>query len=151
MRVETYSHNGGAEIVPATISKRLLEALRKINFRYRKNSAKELRGVILEELQAQGWSDETRLDLDRRITVTGMNGDIALCLQTGNMSRFYADLLKLQFLYIKERASSAIYLLPTKRVAQLMGSNMANFDRLTSELDLFSKIIFMPILVVGLD
>ena len=96
-----------------------------------------------------GWSDKTRIDADTQITVTAMKEQIALCLQTGNMSRMYADLIKLQYLYQKDRATGAFYLVPTKDTAKEMGSNMANLERLTAELKLYRHIISIPIVVIG--
>ena len=81
-----------------------------------------------------------------------MKGKIALCLQTGNMARFYADLLKLQAQFLDGKITSAIYILPTKRAAKKMGENMANFERMVSELkNLFSKVITVPLLVYGFE
>ena len=67
------------------------------------------------------------------------------------MSRFYADLLKLEYLYQKGRANSAVYIIPTKKVSKLLGSNVAHFERFTSELKLFTEIITVPLLVIGIN
>jgi hypothetical protein len=99
----------------------------------------------------KGWSSKVKLSLNSNITITAMNGKVALCLQTGNMGRFYSDLLKLQYLFQKRRITSAIYILPTKYLAKKMGSNLANFERLVIELKLFQEVITIPILVIGLN
>jgi ABC-type siderophore export system fused ATPase/permease subunit len=80
-----------------------------------------------------------------------MHGQIGLCLQTGNMARFYADLLKLQLLFSKGRIRQAVYILPTRRSARVIGENMAQFERLVDELEIFAEVISVPMLVIGFE
>jgi len=80
-----------------------------------------------------------------------MKGPAALCLQTGNVSRFYADILKLQFSFAEGRCRYGILIVPTPKAARTIGSNIANFERLRNELKLFGKIITMPLLVLGIQ
>jgi hypothetical protein len=56
----------------------------------------------------------------------------------------------LQYLYKQGRINSAIYILPTKHLASNIGSNLANFERLTTELKLFHEVITLPMLVIGI-
>jgi hypothetical protein len=114
-------------------------------------SSKKLRLKVLEELRSKGWSSKVKLSASSKISVTAMKSNIALCFQTGNMGRFYADLLKLQYLYINHKIVQAFYIIPTKQVAKKMGSNLANFERLVDELKLFEKIITVPIFIIGLN
>jgi hypothetical protein len=67
------------------------------------------------------------------------------------MSRFYADLLKLQYLFQKGVISKAIYLLPSKHNAKIIGGNVAHYERMTKELQLFNDIITLPIYIIGID
>ena len=112
--------------------------------------SKTLRRKILDGLKPRGWSSKVRLSHDSNISITAMNSRIALCLQTGNMGRFYSDLLKIQFLFTKNKIDSAIYVVPTKHLAQKMGSNLANFERFVEELKLFQDVITVPMFVIGL-
>jgi hypothetical protein len=114
-------------------------------------SSKKLRLKILEDLRSKGWSSKVKISVSSNISVTAMKSNIALCFQTGNMGRFYADLLKLQYLYINDKIVRAFYIIPTKQVAKKMGSNLANFERLVDELKLFEKIITVPVFIIGLS
>lgn len=129
----------------------VVEIIQDIKIKIRDGCSSRLREIILRELNTRGWSSNVKLSYGSQITITATNGDLGLCLQTGNMSRFYADLLKLQYLYQKGSIRSAIYILPTKRNAKLMGSNLAHYERLVEELKLFAKIITLPVFVIGLD
>jgi hypothetical protein len=128
------------------------DILRNIKIVIKPRCATELRNAILEELRKNGWSGEIRINARHNITLTGMKDRTAICIQTGNMARFYADLLKIQAHYQRGNIESAVYIVPTAEAARQMGENMANFERLTSELfDLFSDVITTPIFVYGIE
>lgn len=128
----------------------VLDVIKNIDIEIFHGSTKSLRKRISDGLKKQGWSSKIKLSNQSNINITSIKGKTALCLQTGNMGRFYADLLKLQYLFQKGKINSAIYILPTISLAKKMGSNLANFERLVLELKLFSKVITVPILVVGI-
>lgn len=113
-------------------------------------STKLLRKHIADGLKQKGWTSKVKLSIHSNISITAINGKTALCLQTGNMGRFYSDLLKLQYLYQKQKIESSIYILPTTNLAKKLGSNLANYERLVTELNLFCDVITVPIAVIGL-
>ena len=79
-----------------------------------------------------------------------MQDDLAFQLQTGNMSRAPYDLLKLQYLFQsqnREAASSTA----DKRCCKIIGDNIANAERVIKELQLFDRVITVPILVVAFE
>jgi hypothetical protein len=152
MQVLEYSHRSGKSTIGVRHCRQLRDAVEGVSFTVHRNCAREVRSAVLEELYNLGWSDQVQLDASRKITITAMLGRIGLCLQTGNVSRFPYDLLKLQALFLDDRINSAFYILPTKACATIMGSNIANFERLTAELqNIFSKVITMPIVVLGFE
>jgi Restriction endonuclease BglII len=151
MKTVTYSHNFGEFAIPIEILQPTKLMLERMTFVFELNCARQFREKVLNGLQEQGWSGEAKIDIEKGLTITSMNKGIGLCLQTGNMGRFYADLLKLQCLYLRDKASASIYLLPTKKAASEMGSNVANFDRFVEELQLYKHIITIPIFVIGIE
>lgn len=151
MKIETYSHNGADKIVSKEVSQPLIDIIAQTNFNIVEGCAKKLRKTILLKLNEAGWSNDFKLNVNSQISLTSSNKDIVLCLQTGNMSRFYADLMKIQFVYQNKKANSAIYIIPSKHAARLMGSNIAHYDRLIFEVNLFKQIITVPILVIGIN
>lgn len=88
---------------------------------------------------------------ESKITVTSTKNDVGLCLQTGNMSRIYADLLKLQTMYLKSAIKAAVIVVPSDPVAKKLGSNIANAKRLERELSIFSRAYSVPTLVYSLE
>ena len=109
-----------------------------------------IKKALLEGFKSTGWSKPIALSVHSGITITSVKDNVGLCLQTGgNMARGYADLIKLQTLYLRETISAGVILLPTKIAADALGSNIANSDRFMRELDIFDRTITMPLVVIG--
>ncbi|WP_060209923.1 BglII/BstYI family type II restriction endonuclease [Sporosarcina koreensis] len=151
MKLFIFNHPLGAQAIRDEILKPLIESLESIPFEINKGCASSLRETIKRQIQLQGWSGETRVDKSNNITITSMKDNIGLCLQTGNVGRFYADMLKLQTLYLNGKIDAGIYIIPTNNAAKKMGGNLANYERFIRELDLYKKIITIPIHVIGIE
>lgn len=151
MKIEIFSHSNGDKIVDKKIKDQLLKVLGDLNFKIKDGCENELRKAILTQLKSLGWSDDFMLDANSQISLTSYFDEHVLCLQTGNMSRFYADLLKIQYVFKKRKAKAAFYIIPSKEASKTMGSNIVNFDRFTFELNLFKEIITTPTIVVGIN
>lgn len=145
-----YSHRSGDQVVPSSVVAAVERALAACTVQIRTRSASTLRASVLGRLRTvDGWSQAVRIRATRGLTITAMNNSVGLCLQTGNMARFYADLLKLQAQYLDEKLTSAIYILPTRDAARRLGSNIAHYERFTAELQIFQRVITVPLVVIG--
>ncbi len=147
MKLIIKEHRNADRIIPAAIQKEVKAACDiKASL-----TATQARSRILERLRnSHGWSDEVNLCAEARISITSKKGETGLCLQTGNMSRFYADLLKLEFLFQEQLIHGAVYILPDRHLARAWGQNIANFERFTNEVSIFAQIINTPLLILGL-
>lgn len=150
MKTELYSHNKAKTVINSTICAQVLRAVQEVDVEINEQCRGRVREGILQNLRGLGWSDKFRLHTNSQISLTSSLGENVLCLQTGNMSRFYADLLKLQYVFAKGNATAAFYLIFSKEAAKIVGSNLAHFDRMIRELALFKETITIPILVVGI-
>jgi hypothetical protein len=150
MTIEIFSHQNAEGSVDPKIKDNIINILEATTFTIYEGCADKLRKTILSQLKEVGWSDDFKLDTHSQISLTSSNDDHVLCFQTGNMSRFYADLLKLQYVYKNKKSISAFYLIPSKEAAKKMGSNIAHFDRFVFELTLFKDIVTIPTLVIGI-
>ena len=74
-----------------------------------------------------------------------------LTVQTGNVTRAFYDLMKFEVIHKNDRIDAAVLIVPTSGAARALGSNIANFTRVTNELRLFRNIITVPCLVLGID
>lgn len=150
MEIDTFEHGNAKEIISVEVVSGVEETLRALTVNSRETT-RSLRSKILEALTQRGWSDQIRISPDSKITITSRLRRVGLCLQTGNMSRFYADLLKLQTLYVSGAVRAGIYLIPSRREAKRIGSNIAHFSRFVEELQVFAKTVTIPLLVFGFE
>ncbi len=110
-----------------------------------------IREHVETEFLNEGWALGVGLGAGTGLKVFAERDDLAFQLQTGNMSRAPYDLLKLQYLFISGRIEVAALALPTKEAAKVIGDNIANAERVIRELELFNRVITVPILVVAFD
>jgi hypothetical protein len=114
-------------------------------------STGRIRAHLRDELTNAGWSYDVRIDPGFDLTVTGIYRDMAFQIQTGNISRAMYDLWKLQYLYSQTKIAVAALAVPTRDAAALIGSNIAQVDRIWREVQLFDRIITLPLLLVSFE
>lgn len=146
-----HSHCGGISVFPKALSEEIQGAIKGIDIFLKNGVATNIRDEFLTKLRIAGWSGELVLSPESNITITSSKNGVGLCCQTGNMARMYADLLKLQALYLNGVISCGAYILPSSPVAAKLGSNIANATRLERELDIFKKVYNLPTLVFSLE
>lgn len=110
-----------------------------------------IRSHLRTELTNAGWSYNVRIDPKADLTVTGRRRDLAFQVQTGNISRAMYDLVKFEYLYKQKRIEAAALAVPTKAAAALIGSNIAQVERLWSEVQLFDRIFTVPLLLISFE
>jgi hypothetical protein len=151
MNLLFYRHHDTAEALPPEMVESLTALLSNAPLR-QPFSATEVRATLLQALYRDGWAGPVRLDTKSSVTVPAVKNSVALCFQSGNMGRSYADFLKLQLLYSRRKISGAIFLVFAKRSALAMGENLASYERVRKELtSLFFDIITVPLFVIGLE
>lgn len=151
MKFAQYDHCGGVSKVPKAQRDEVEAALEKCSVKPALRAAPRIRNKVTESLLHYGWSGEVSVSIGSQITITSSKNNIGLCLQTGNMSRLYADMMKLQKAFADNSISAGIIAVPTSGAARALGDNIANFNRLTKELDIFRKVIHMPLVVYGFE
>lgn len=151
MQYETFDHRKAKSLIPAKFQKEVAAAITSAKPR-KPIKTQKIRESIFNQLQECGWSDGIRIDpTNSKIDITSIRADVGLCLQTGNMSRFYADILKLQTLYAEKKIKAAIYIAPQRAFARSIGQNLVNFERFVRELEIFYKTVTVPILIYGIE
>lgn len=149
MNTIIYSHRNGDCVVPKETVDEIINLLDNLNISLGMYVTAGVRAAISEGLARLGWPDKLFLDRQSHISITSMRDNVGLCIQTGNVSRIYADLLKLQALFLRGTISSSTIILPTVTAAKKMGCNVASFERLKRELHVFSQVITMPLVIIG--
>lgn len=152
MKVFVHSHQGGTQAVPAAERAEIEAAIAACQVPIRRGAAPKIRDYVVGDLGRKGWPGEFQVEPPSKITIASLKNGVGLCVQTGgNMSRMYADLLKLQKLYMEDRIRAGAFILPTARAARDIGDNVANSGRLEAELAIFRKVIHMPIAVFSFE
>jgi hypothetical protein len=151
MKHTIHSHCAGAAAVASHVKDEIEQSIRGVAIKPTRGAAPKIRDAILGNLKALGWSGKFPVAKGSDITITAMREDVGLCLQTGNMARMYADLVKLQTLYLDSAIKAAVLIVPSEPVARLLGSNIAQAKRLERELDIFKKAYHVPTLVFALE
>lgn len=152
MRTIIYNYRSGREIIPEDIINGVTQLINGLDYSLGKYEIKNLKDDLSAQLATLGWSGKVSLSSKSNISITAMLKNIGLCTQTGNMARMYADLMKLQALYMDEKIKAAVFVIPTKACANSFGGNVANYERFLNELtNIFSKVITVPMLIIGFD
>ena len=144
-------HNAVAEMRRREINEWLTDIFAVPQLELRRKCTADIRRHVASEFEREGWALDVKVDQELGLTVFAMLDDLAFQLQTGNMSRAPYDLLKLQYLYTSQRIQCAALALPTRAGAAAIGDNIANADRLRNELELFSRVISVPIMLVAFE
>ena len=150
--VQTFSHRHGLEVVrDAGLYDEIIAFLQAPKIAVASKSSKIVKQHMDRALQRAGWALSPQVAPGFELDVNGMKNRICLTTQAGNIARAFYDLLKFQALYLGDRIDAAVLVLPTKHAARALGSNIAQFDRVTNELKLFKHVVTVPLLVVSFE
>ncbi|OLF71406.1 restriction endonuclease [Maricaulis sp. W15] len=144
-------HAAGEQWMRRDMKEWLTDVFEAPSLRIEKGCTQEIRAHVENEFLGDGWALSVALDPSSNIKVFAQKDDLAFQLQTGNMSRAPYDFLKLEYLYQSKRISAAALALPTLEAAKKIGDNIANADRVIRELQLFDRVITVPILIVAFE
>lgn len=117
----------------------------------RPGAAPQINKHIKNALSQSGWALSPPVYTGFSITINAMKGRIGLTTQTGNTARAFYDLLKFQFLHLNNRIDAGVLLLPSIDAGKKLGHNVANFSRVTTELELYVHIVTVPCLIISFD
>lgn len=151
MKYVVHSHCGGDTAFSKSLRQDIEQAIETIDVPLKRGAATRVRDAFTQALISSGWSGELQIAADSKITITSCRKSTGLCFQTGNMARMYADLLKLQTLYLNGTITCGALVLPSSVVARKIGDNIANASRLERELAIFKKVISLPSLIFSLE
>ena len=148
----TYSHHNG---VALWRQRELYEWATDIfeapGIKIERRATSIIRDHVKSELEAEGWAFNVRIDAASDLTIFARKDELAFQLQTGNISRYAYDLLKIQYLYSKKEIEGAALAVPTRTAATKLGSNIANVDRIWNELNIFDRFVDIPIMVIAFE
>lgn len=156
MKFERHCYQDATTRIPSTILREVETSIREVSVPNGPIAPNAVTGPIREALTRRGWSGEVFLSHESKITISGQKSDIGLAIQFGNISRIYADLLKLQSLYLDAKLRGAVVIVPALTFLVSLSKsggtdNRCNLSRIKRELPIYSLVITMPIAFYGID
>lgn len=111
-----------------------------------------IKSHVEDELKAAGWAIPAEVSPDYDLTLNLIKDKVVVQVQMGNIARAFYDLMKMQAMHEQDRAVCGVLVVPMADAARKMGSNLAQFERVTKELEgVFFHQITIPVLVVGIE
>lgn len=114
-----------------------------------KDHPSKIKSSLSEKFNHKGWADKVKVD-KTKLTINYLKSKVGVCIQLGNVARTYADILKLSQLHSKQIIDIGVIVVPHKIESRKLGTNYAQYERLSQEVDHFKNIINVPILIIGL-
>ena len=156
MRFERHCHQSAASRIPTAILREVETSICEVTVPDGPIAPNAVTSPIREALTRRGWSGEVFLSRESKITISGQKGDFGLAIQFGNISRIYADLLKLQSLFLDAKLRGAVVIVPAWPLLPSLSKsggtdNRCNLDRIKRELPIYSLVVTMPIAFYGID
>lgn len=149
MKTQIYNYRSGQQIIPESINTSVMKAVEGYDCNNGSIDIRSFNKNLIGKLRLAGWADGCPLSVYSKISITSVMDKIGLCVQTGNVARIYADLLKMQTLFTEGKIDAGILVVPAKECADAFGKNVANYERLIRELTyVFSKVITVPLLII---
>jgi hypothetical protein len=150
--IENYTHRGGDEILKKKNIYDWVTSIFEIpKISISKGCTTSVREHVRNELLKKGWSGEIQIDPAFDLTVFSIWQNIGFQIQTGNITRAFYDLLKLEYLYKRGKIDCAILAVPSLTASKKIGQNIANFTRVMNELSLFNTVITIPIILISFE
>ncbi len=148
--VATYSHHNGVDLWKCReLYDWLTDIFEEPKIKIGPRATNDIRLHLKSELQKEGWAFNVRVDAEADLTVFARNADLVIQLQTGNISRYAYDILKIQHLYSKKEIEAGALAVPTKEAAQKIGSNVTHAERVWKELNIFDRVITVPLMIIA--
>ena len=110
-----------------------------------------IRSHVDASLKIDGWSVPYRINGKNDLKITARKNEMVFQIQTGNISRYSYDLLKLQYVYEEGYAKCACLAVPSLNASKRISGNLANGERIASEMEIFKKFINVPLLLLTFD
>lgn len=145
MNLNTHYINNAVE---SNLSNEVIVLLGQLEFKFKKNSASNFRNLVKSQLDTLNLIDNLKVDSRLKVVVQSFKDKVALQTSFSNSARRMLDLVKFQHLYNHNIIQSAIYVVFSKDVAQVVANNTLHAEQIKVELEVYKKIITVPIILI---
>lgn len=148
----TYSHKNAESILKDKPG--ILEELKYVmNFddlKFSRGNNLFIKKEISKRFIKSSWIDNVPVKRSK-LTINFVKDKVGVCFQIGNVSRTYADILKLCHLHNENVIDVGVIIVPHQIESRIIGTNYAKYDRLEKEIKFFEKILPAPLYLIGLS
>lgn len=114
-------------------------------------AASQINQSFEPNLTKAGWATNVRVDPRFKSTVNAVKDRVTSIHQTANVTRGFYDRLKFGAMYMAIHIDSAVLTMRSWHASGVLESNIANFQRVTTEFKIFQHVLTVPRLVLGVD
>jgi len=112
--------------------------------------SRQMRRFWEESLLSDGWVKGLAVNRSK-LSIGYVLNDLGMCIQLGNTSRVYADLLKLETCFRLGAIRYAALVVPSDEYSLSLGTNYAAFSRTEQDIKVLSPTISVPIILISID
>ena len=141
-----------------TLLNGLRNVLEKID---RKTPGRSYRLAVLNELQSIGWSGKISLEQGSKSSIDGIKSGVGLVVQLGNQKSGLLSIMDLEYMYVKGKISSGVFITQTNAQAVQRNSirnpdttsngNLISLERSILDLELYSEFLKCPLKIIAID
>ena len=129
----------------------LKDALSTDTIQMKSGCTTNIRSHVDRALKVDGWSVPYQINGKNDLKITARKNEMVFQIQTGNISRYSYDLLKLQYVFVAGFAKCACLAVPSLSASKRISGNLANGERISNEIEMFNKFITVPLLLLTFD
>ena len=151
---DKYSHLSALEIITqkGTILEDIVNTFNNSSLIFEKGNSGHIKNLVSKGLNRLCWTDNIRVGKSKsKLTINFLKSRVGLCFQIGNVSRTYADILKICYMGDEGIIDVGVIVVPYDIESKILGENYAKYTRLEQEIKLFESILRTPILIIGLS
>lgn len=147
------SHRKGRELVESLgLKDDILAAIEAPDLKVVEGGSAAIKEHIAKALARKGWASPVAVEPTLDLEINACRNRCLLHVQTGNIARAFYDLMKMQSIFDQKRADVAVLIVPTKVASRIIGGNLAQFERISQELELaFFHQVGMPVWLVAFE
>jgi hypothetical protein len=150
--IENYNHEKGEDCIKEKgVYEWVTDIFQAPEVTIAKGCTTIVRNHVRSKVIERGWSDEIKVDPLFDVTVFSIGNNIGFQIQTGNITRAFYDLLKLEYLYKRGKIECSVLAVPSLSASKKIGQNIANFTRIMNELSLFKTVITHPLTLISFE
>lgn len=153
LRYQIQSFRFAEEVINAELrtKEELLDILSKVPIPPPPKMAAQLNRMLKAEFKKKGWEIGPRIHPELGLTADFRKKRVQIEAQFSNNARYYADVFKFELSHLADFADVGVLIVAKKDLANKIGDNIANYERVERELKAFKILIPLPILLIGVE